>query len=82
MLLAGRSCASVQNVFVESSVYEPFLERVQLEVQTIRFGDPLDPATEVGTLIDEEAARRVEGMVERATGSAQSSCAAVAGAAR
>ena len=69
MLLAGQSCASVQNVFVESSVYEPFLERVQLEVQTIRFGDPLDPATEVGTLIDEEAARRVEGMVERATGS-------------
>lgn len=68
MLLAGQSCVSVQNVFVKSSVYEPFLERVHEEVQAIRFGDPLDPATEVGTLIDEEAARRVEGMVERAAG--------------
>jgi acyl-CoA reductase-like NAD-dependent aldehyde dehydrogenase len=69
MLLAGQSCVSVQNVFVKSSAYEPFLERVRKEVQAIRFGDPLDPATEVGTLIDEEAARRVEAMVRRAAGS-------------
>lgn len=66
MLLAGQSCVSVQNVFVHSSVYETFLDRMHAEVQQIRFGDPMDPATEVGTLIDAEAARRVEGMVSRA----------------
>lgn len=39
------------------------------EIDTIRFGDPLDPTTEIGTLIDEEAAIRVERMVERAVAS-------------
>jgi acyl-CoA reductase-like NAD-dependent aldehyde dehydrogenase len=68
MLLAGQSCISVQNVFVERSVYESFVELVAEEVPTIRFGDPMDPTTEVGTLIDEQAARRVQSMVDRATG--------------
>jgi len=66
MLLAGQSCVSVQNVYVKASVYEDFLQRVYDEVQLIRFGDPLDLSTEVGTLIDEQAARRVEGVVDRA----------------
>jgi len=35
-------------------------------MDTIRFGDPLDMATDVGTLIDEQAAVRVEGMLQRA----------------
>ena len=67
MLLAGQSCISVQNVYVERSVYEPFVELVREEVPRIRLGDPMDPTTEVGTLIDEEAARRVQSMVDRAT---------------
>jgi acyl-CoA reductase-like NAD-dependent aldehyde dehydrogenase len=67
MLLAGQSCASVQNVYVHRSAYEAFVAHVDDEVAALRFGDPMDPQTEVGTLIDEDAARRVEGVVERAT---------------
>jgi len=67
VLLAGQSCVSVQNVYVASAVYEAFIERISKEVQRVRFGDPMDPATEVGTLIDADAARRVEGMIQRAT---------------
>jgi acyl-CoA reductase-like NAD-dependent aldehyde dehydrogenase len=66
MLLADQSFVSVQNVFVERSVYDAFLERASAGVRSIRFGDPMNPATEVGTLIDEDAARRVQGMVEHA----------------
>jgi acyl-CoA reductase-like NAD-dependent aldehyde dehydrogenase len=66
MLLAGQSCVSVQNVFVEKRVFEPFLEMVCREIDALRFGDPLDPTTEVGTLIDEAAATRVEAMIGRA----------------
>jgi acyl-CoA reductase-like NAD-dependent aldehyde dehydrogenase len=66
MLLAGQSCVSVQNVHVERPVYEAFVERVEQEVRAIRFGDPMDAETEVGTLIDEQAAERVEGMIDRA----------------
>ncbi|WNI18738.1 aldehyde dehydrogenase family protein [Actinacidiphila sp. ITFR-21] len=60
MRLAGQSCISVQSVLVHRSIYDPFLERLTAEVAELRVGDPLDPSTDVGTLIDEDAARRVE----------------------
>jgi acyl-CoA reductase-like NAD-dependent aldehyde dehydrogenase len=66
MALAGQSCVSVQNVFVQRRVYETFVDAVCREQDAIRFGDPMDMATEVGTLIDEQAAIRVESMVGRA----------------
>ncbi|CAN5725986.1 aldehyde dehydrogenase family protein [soil metagenome] len=66
--LAGQSCVSVQNVFVHKAVHDGFVEAVCREMDTIRFGDPMDAATEVGTLIDEQAALRVEGMIARAIG--------------
>lgn len=66
VLLAGQSCVSVQNVYVAGAVYDEFVERLHAEVERVRFGDPMDPSTEVGTLIDTAAAQRVEGLIERA----------------
>ncbi len=66
MRLAGQSCISVQTVYVHRSLYEQFVERVAAEVRTFKLGDPLDPATDVGTLIDEAAARRVESWIAEA----------------
>jgi acyl-CoA reductase-like NAD-dependent aldehyde dehydrogenase len=60
MRLAGQSCISVQNIYVHQSVYDGFLERMVPRVKKLRMGDPLDPKTDVGTLIDENAAKRVE----------------------
>jgi len=66
MSLAGQSCISVQNVYVHKQIYDRFVDAVCAEVDNIRFGDPLDMRTDVGTLIDELAAMRVEGMIARA----------------
>ena len=66
MRLAGQSCISVQNVYVHETLYEPFVEQLVEHVRQLRLGDPLDPATDVGTLIDEAAARRVERWVAEA----------------
>jgi acyl-CoA reductase-like NAD-dependent aldehyde dehydrogenase len=66
MRLAGQSCISVQTVYVHRSLYEPFVARVAAEAKTLRLGDPLDPATDVGTLIDERAAQRVEAWIAEA----------------
>ncbi|HUC62222.1 MAG TPA: aldehyde dehydrogenase family protein [Alphaproteobacteria bacterium] len=63
MRLAGQSCISVQNVYVHDSLYDGFVERLVEEVKTLKLGDPLDPETDIGTLIDESAARRVESWV-------------------
>jgi acyl-CoA reductase-like NAD-dependent aldehyde dehydrogenase len=66
MRLSGQSCISVQSVFVHRSLYEKFIDLVVAEVKKLKLGDPLDPATEVGTLIDESAALRVESWISEA----------------
>jgi len=72
MRLAGQSCISVQTVYVHRSIYKAFTEAVAVEVSKLKLGDPLDPATDVGTLIDENAARRVETWInEAASGGAK-----------
>jgi acyl-CoA reductase-like NAD-dependent aldehyde dehydrogenase len=66
MRLAGQSCISVQSVYVHERFHEAFLGLIEAEVRRIKLGDPLDPGTDVGTLIDERAAQRVESWVEEA----------------
>jgi acyl-CoA reductase-like NAD-dependent aldehyde dehydrogenase len=66
MRLAGQSCISVQTVYVHRALYEPFLQRLTEEVKKLKTGDPLDPSTDVGTLIDEPAAMRVQTWIEEA----------------
>jgi acyl-CoA reductase-like NAD-dependent aldehyde dehydrogenase len=66
MRLAGQSCISVQSVYVHRSLYQAFVARVVAEVQMLKTGDPLDLSTDVGTLIDEPTARRVEAWIREA----------------
>lgn len=75
MRLAGQSCISVQNVFVHESLHDAMLDRMRAHITTMRVGDPLDTATDVGTLIDEAAAQRVEQWVtEAVAGGARLHC--------
>jgi acyl-CoA reductase-like NAD-dependent aldehyde dehydrogenase len=69
MRLAGQSCISVQSVYVQERAFQTFLGMVEAEVRKLELGDPLDAATDVGTLIDENAARRVESWVKEAVAS-------------
>ncbi|HEY2968026.1 MAG TPA: aldehyde dehydrogenase family protein [Casimicrobiaceae bacterium] len=68
MRLAGQSCISVQNLYVHESLYAPFVEQLVSNVRKLRLGDPADPATDIGTLIDMTAAQRVEQWVTEAIG--------------
>jgi acyl-CoA reductase-like NAD-dependent aldehyde dehydrogenase len=63
---AGQSCIAVQRVLADTSVYDAMVSRLVKAVGGLRVGDPADEATEVGPLIDEEAARRVEAWVDEA----------------
>jgi acyl-CoA reductase-like NAD-dependent aldehyde dehydrogenase len=66
MRLAGQSCISVQAVYVHRSRYDEFVPLIAAEVKKLKLGDPLDPTTDVGTVIDEAAAKRVESWIEEA----------------
>jgi aldehyde dehydrogenase (NAD+) len=63
---AGQSCISVQRVFVQSEVIDAFLERLIKQVESLKVGDPLDPSVDVGPVIDQGAAERIEGWVNEA----------------
>nr|WP_281281029.1 aldehyde dehydrogenase family protein [Actinocorallia herbida] len=56
---SGQSCISVQRVYVHESRYAEFLDLFTERVRELRVGDPLDPATDVGSMVDEDAAERV-----------------------
>ncbi|SCL35371.1 succinate semialdehyde dehydrogenase [Micromonospora pallida] len=63
---AGQSCIAVQRVYVHEWTYDAFLPRLVAAVQELRTGDPTDDHTDVGPLISEEAATRVEAWVDEA----------------
>jgi acyl-CoA reductase-like NAD-dependent aldehyde dehydrogenase len=56
---SGQSCISVQRVYVHRSVFAQFLDAFAAAVGGLTVGDPLDPATDVGSMVDDEAAERV-----------------------
>jgi acyl-CoA reductase-like NAD-dependent aldehyde dehydrogenase len=66
MYQAGQSCISVQRVHAHRDVAAALTERVVKAVEELTTGAPTDPATDVGPLIDEQAARRVESWVDEA----------------
>lgn len=63
---SGQSCISVQRVYVESRRLEEFVTLFRDRVGALRVGDPLDPDTDVGTMVDVAAAERVAGWVKEA----------------
>ncbi|MFJ2952351.1 aldehyde dehydrogenase family protein [Streptomyces sp. NPDC087226] len=62
----GQSCISVQRVIADASVYDRLLPRIVAAVEAQVTGDPNDEATDVGPLVGEAAAQRVESWVEEA----------------
>jgi acyl-CoA reductase-like NAD-dependent aldehyde dehydrogenase len=66
MYQAGQSCISVQRVFAHRDVAEALTQRIVEAVGVLATGAPTDDATDVGPLIDEGAARRVETWVDEA----------------
>ncbi len=63
---AGQSCIGVQRVFVAEDLYDDFRERVVAAVDGLATGDPADGATQVGPVINEEAAERIEMWIREA----------------
>lgn len=62
----GQICCAVKRVLVEASIYQPLLEAVTERTLALRVGDPMDPATNVGPLINRRGAERVEMQVRQA----------------
>lgn len=67
--LAGQVCISTQRVLVNDQLYEDFLEVLRPEVESIVTGNPLEEQTQMGPMIREPDAIRVEGWINEALSS-------------
>lgn len=63
---SGQSCISVQRIYVECTVVDSFVEKLIKKVEQLVVGDPLQPSTDVGTMVDENAANRVMQWIDEA----------------
>jgi len=63
---AGQVCISVQRMVVHEDVWDAFLERFVDGARQLRLGDPLDPATDLGPMVDANAAGRTQRWVDEA----------------
>ena len=63
---AGQSCISVQRIFVQRGAEEKFTASLLERVAKLKVGDPMDEATDVGPMINEDAARRATSWVDDA----------------
>ncbi|MFS0575188.1 aldehyde dehydrogenase family protein [Sporosarcina sp. 179-K 3D1 HS] len=61
---SGQSCISVQRIYVHQAVASQFKELLKAEVEKLKVGDPLSLETDVGTLVDENAAGRIMNWIE------------------
>src|SRR5688572_6975467 len=63
---SGQVCISVQRIYSEKQVYEPFSEKFVKATEAMVVGDPLDERVDVGPMIDSKEVDRVEGWVREA----------------
>jgi aldehyde dehydrogenase (NAD+) len=66
-VMSGQGCAFPTRMIVHQSVYDEVVDRVALVAKSITVGDPFDPSTISGPVINQSAIERILGMIERAS---------------
>jgi glyceraldehyde-3-phosphate dehydrogenase (NADP+) len=65
---SGQVCISAQRFFVHQGIAEEWTNLFVERAKSLRTGNPLDEATEMSVMIDEDAARRAESWINEAVG--------------
>ncbi len=60
----GEVCTCPSRALIQSSIYEPFMEKVIARTEAIVSGDPLDPATMIGAQASNEQFDKIMGYIE------------------
>ena len=63
---SGQRCTAVKRILVHERIADTCVERLLEATTNVKYGDPLDPATDMGTVIDEAAAKEFEQRVNEA----------------
>jgi len=63
---AGQTCVCANRIYVHSDVHDRFVDRFAAAASTLRVGDPLDEATQIGPLVDAQGFAKVRSHVDDA----------------
>jgi glyceraldehyde-3-phosphate dehydrogenase (NADP+) len=63
---SGQVCISAQRMYLHEDIREAFMAKFLAGVAALRLGDPSDPATDLGPMVDEAAAARTQRWVDEA----------------
>lgn len=63
---AGQVCISIQRIFLHEKIYDRFMADFEAKTKSLKMGDPMAEDTDVGPMIDEEAAKKTEEWVNEA----------------
>ncbi|MDI6026567.1 betaine-aldehyde dehydrogenase [Corticibacterium sp. UT-5YL-CI-8] len=61
---SGQICSNGTRVFVQKGLHDRFVERLVERAKTIRLGDPLDPETQMGPLVNKAQHEKVLGYID------------------
>src|SRR5437899_3826348 len=61
----GQSCIAAKRFFIADKIYDNFLEKFVEQMRTLKVGDPLDEATEIGPLATEQILNGVHEQVQK-----------------
>jgi RHH-type transcriptional regulator, proline utilization regulon repressor / proline dehydrogenase / delta 1-pyrroline-5-carboxylate dehydrogenase len=62
---AGQRCSALRLLFVQDDVADRMIEMISGAARELRLGDPRDPATHIGPVIDTEAKEKLEAHIAR-----------------
>jgi acyl-CoA reductase-like NAD-dependent aldehyde dehydrogenase len=65
---SGQICISIQRIFLHESIYDRFMAEFISLTQKLKMGDPLDEGTDIGPMINLEAAKQTAEWIEEAVG--------------
>lgn len=62
----GEVCSANSRLYVQRSIHDAFIERLQAKARQWLPGNPLDPASRAGAIVDAQQTGRIEAAIARA----------------
>ncbi|WP_174613189.1 aldehyde dehydrogenase family protein [Virgibacillus ihumii] len=61
----GQICMSANRIIVHQSIYDEFIAKYKKKIAALKTGDPRDPDTVIGPVVNEDAAQRLKAIIEK-----------------
>lgn len=71
---SGQSCCGIERIYIQENIYGSFVEQFIDKVSQYKLGNPLDPGTTLGPMVNVAAANRIRKQIKQATQTGAQTC--------